>query len=153
MNKNNLKTIKRSNKLMQALNLPTVMNVNPRSIYNKVEEFHKFVVEEEIDCVFMSESWERPEQPLDKIINLPNHTVISNPHQRKGIGGRPALIINNSKFHVKNLTQSLIEIPWGVEATWAIISPKHITSDSSIKRLAVCSLYSKPNSRKKKPPS
>ena len=134
---------------MQALNLPTVMNVNPRSIYNKVEEFHKFVVEEEIDCVFMSESWERPEQPLDKIINLPNHTVISNPHQRKGIGGRPALIINNSKFHVKNLTQSLIEIPWGVEATWAIISPKHITSDSSIKRLAVCSLYSKPNSRKK----
>ena len=93
---------------MQALNLPTVMNVNPRSIYNKAKEFHKFVTEEEIDCVFMSESWERPEKPLNDIINLPNHVIISNPHQRKGIGGRPALIINNNKYHVRNLTQSLI---------------------------------------------
>ena len=148
-NKSNLKNIKRSNKLLQALDLPTVMNVNPRSIYNKVKEFHNFVIEEDIDCVFMSESWERPNQPLDNIIHLPNHTVISNPHQRKGVGGRPALIINNKKFHVKNLTQSLIDIPWGVEATWALISPRNITSNSKIKRIAVCSVYSKPDSRKK----
>ena len=97
----------------------------------------------------MSESWERPEQPLDEIIKLPNHTVISNPYQRKGVGGRPALMINNSKYHVRNLTQSLIDIPWGVEATWALISPKNVTSNSSIKRIAVCSLYSKPETRKK----
>ena len=58
--KTNLKTIKRSNKIMQALNLPTIMNVNPRSIYNKAAEFHHFVDEELIDCVFMSESWEQP---------------------------------------------------------------------------------------------
>ena len=148
-NKNNLKTIKRSNKLVQALNLPTVMNVNPRSVYNKVNEFHAFVEEEQIDCVFMSESWERPELPLEQIIHLPDHVVISNPHQRKGIGGRPALIINTKKYHVKNLTQNLIEIPWGVEATWAIITPKNITSDSTIKKIAVCSVYSKPDSRKK----
>ena len=117
-NRKNITIIKPSNKkLVQALNLPTVMNVNPRSIYNKKNEFHTFVEEEEIDCVFMSESWERPDMPLDQIINLPNHVVISNPHQRKGVGGRPALIINQSKYHVRNLTQSLIEIPWGVEAT------------------------------------
>ena len=125
------------------------MNVNQRSIYNKVEEFNAFVEEEEIDCVFMSESWERPEKPLDQIINLPDHIVISNPHQRKGVGGRPALIINKSKYNVRNLTQSLIEIPWGVEATWAILSPKNISSDSTIQKIAVCSLYSKPDSRKK----
>ena len=146
---NNFKNIKRSNKLLQALNLPTIMNVNPRSIYNKTEEFHTFVEEHSIDCVFMSESWERPDEPLEKIINLPNHTVISNPHQRKGVGGRPALIINNNKYHVRNLTQSLIDIPWGVEATWAIISPKDVTNDSSIQKIAVCSVYSKPNSKKK----
>ena len=134
---------------MQALDLPTVMNVNPCSIYNKAQEFHKFVDEEAIDCIFMSESWERPEKPLSEIINLPNHTVISNPHQRDGVGGRPALIINNSKYHVRNLTQSLIDIPWGVEATWALISPKNVTSDSKIKRIAMCSVYSKPDSRKK----
>ena len=42
--KRNLKTVKRSNKLIQALNLPSVMNVNPRSIYNKAKEFHNFVM-------------------------------------------------------------------------------------------------------------
>ena len=145
----NIKNIKRSNKLLQALNLPTIMNVNPRSIYNKKEEFHTFVEEYSIDCVFMSESWERPDEPLEQIINLPNHTVISNPHQRKGVGGRPALIINHNKYHVRNITQSLVDIPWGVEATWAIISPKNITNDSSIQKIAVCSVYSKPNSKKK----
>ena len=119
------------------------MNVNPRSIYNKKEEFHTFVEEYSIDCVFMSESWERPDEPLEQIINLPNHTVISNPHQRKGVGGRPALIINHNKYHVRNITQSLVDIPWGVEATWAIISPKNITNDSSIQKIAVCSFYSK----------
>ena len=75
--------------------------------------------------------------PLDQILDLPNHVVNSNPHQRKGVGGRPALIINKEKYHVRNLTQSLIEIPWGVEATWAIISPKNLTSDSIIKKIAV----------------
>ena len=82
------------------------MNINPRSVYNKILEFHTFVKEEEIDCIFMSESWERPNQPIESIMNLPNFKIISNPHQRKGIGGRPALIINSSKYHVKNLTQS-----------------------------------------------
>ena len=125
------------------------MNVNPRSIYNKKDEFHAFVEEHSIDCVFMSESWERPDEPLEDIINLPNHTVISNPHQRRGVGGRPALIINNEKYHVRNITQSLIDIPWGVEATWAIMSPKTVTNDSTIQKIAVCSLYSKPNSKKK----
>ena len=141
--------INRSNKLVKALNLPTVMNVNPRSIYNKVDEFHAFVEEEEIDCVFMSESWERPGNSLEEIINLPNHMVISNPHQRKGMGRRPALIINKQKYHVKNLTNTLIDIPWGVEATWGLITPKDLANDSTIKRIAVCSLYCKPDSRKK----
>ena len=108
------------------------MNVNPRSIYNKVEDFHTLVEIEEIDCIFMSESWERPNQPLEDIINLPNHTVISNPHQRNGQGGRPALIINHKKYNIKNITQTLIHIPWGTESVWAILTPKKIDKDSKI---------------------
>ena len=47
------------------------------------------------------------------------------------------------------MTQSLIEIPWGVEATWALITPKNLTNNSMIKHIAVCSFYSKPRSRSK----
>ena len=52
----NLKIIKRNNKVTQALNLPTICNVNPRSIYNKRKEFETLVEKEELDLIFMSES-------------------------------------------------------------------------------------------------
>ena len=94
--KNNI-TIKRSNKLLQALNLPVVLNVNPRSVYNKISEFHTLVTEHQIDLICMSESWERANLTLNQIIQLEDHCVISNVHQQRGIGGRTAIIVNNKK--------------------------------------------------------
>ena len=145
----NLKTIKRSNKALQALDLPTVINLNPRSVYNKIDEFHTLVSELEVDLVFMSESWERESLTLDQLIDLENYKVISNVYQRTGMGGRPALIINEKKFCVQNLTNTLVSIPYGVEITWAVLTPKQISSTSVIKKIVVASIYSKPKSRKK----
>ena len=149
-------TVQRSNKIVQALNLPKVLNLNPRSIYNKVEEFCTFVVEEEIDLVCMSESHERwyltqnnSKQTLTDIIQIDDHIVISNPSQRTGKGGRPAIIVDNKKYIVHNLTQSEIIIPWGVEIVWAVLTPLKTTLDSNIQKIIVGSLYCKPNSRKK----
>ena len=61
----NLVVVKRSNKIFQAIDLPNVLNLNPRSIYNKINEFVTFVKEEEIDLVCMSESWERENLTLE----------------------------------------------------------------------------------------
>ena len=134
---------------MQALDLPIVVNLNPRSIYNKIDEFHALVEEEEVDITFMSESWERENKTLHEIVNLDDNIVISNVHQRRGIGGRPALIVSTKKYKVENLTNSVITIPWGVEAVWALITPKNVTNDSKIKKIVIGAIYSKPNSRKK----
>ena len=106
-----------NNKYFQALSLPILCNMNPRSVYNKSEEFHTFVNEEEVDLLFMSESWERENWTLDQIIKLEDHVVISNVFQRKGMGGRPAIIANKRKYEVQDLTNNLIQIPWGVEAS------------------------------------
>ena len=57
-----LQTFKRSNNVVEALSLPTFGNMKPRSVYNKVHEFHEFVVNEDVDIIFMSESWEREEK-------------------------------------------------------------------------------------------
>ena len=136
-------------KIKEALMLPTCMNLNPRSVYNKSMELVTFIKEEQVHCVFISESWERPEFDLSKLLDIEDFTVISNPHQRQGQGGRPALIINTKYYNVRNLTNSLISIPWGCEATWALMSPKKVQKSSKIQNIAVCSLYSKPNSRNK----
>ena len=39
----NIKVIKRSNKVVQALILPKIMNVNPRSAMNKIQELKNFI--------------------------------------------------------------------------------------------------------------
>ena len=135
--------------MVQALNLPVICNLNPRSIYNKVDEFSTFVEQESVDLLFMSESWERDNLTLDKIIKLENHTIISNVSQRSGTGGRPAIFVNNKKFEVLNITNTLVQIPWGVEAVWCVLTPKNISNDSKIQKIACCSVYSKPNSKKK----
>ena len=87
-------TVKRSNNQLEALSLPTMMNINPRSIYNKSDEFHTLVTELEVDLITMSESWERESLPLDQLIKLDNYQVISNVHQRTGKGDRPTIIAN-----------------------------------------------------------
>ena len=51
-------------------------------------------------------------------------SVMSNLFQRKGKGGRPAIIANSKNFTVENLTQTVIPIPWGVEAVWAVLTPR-----------------------------
>ena len=61
--------------------------MNPRSVYNKVHEFHEFVVNEDVDIVFMSESWERENKTLNELISLEGYQVVSNVHQRRGQWG------------------------------------------------------------------
>ena len=141
--------IKRNNNVVQALNLPVICNLNPRSVYNKVEELSTFVNQESVDLLLLSESWERDNLTLDKVIHLEDHTIISNVSQRTGIGGRPAIFVNNKKFEVQNITNTLVQIPWVVKAVWCVLTPKNVSNDSKIQKIACCALYSKPNSKKK----
>ena len=83
--------------------MPKITNINPRSIYGKVSEFKTFIEQQEIDLVFMSETWERENLTLEKLLKLENYQVISNVSQRKERGGRPALIVKKDRFTVQNL--------------------------------------------------
>ena len=59
------------------------------------------------------------------------------------------LIVNNEKYEIQDITNTLVQIPWGVEVTWAILTPKNVTNESKIKNIALGLIYSKPNSKKK----
>ena len=118
-------------------------------MYNKIDEFNALVKEEEVDLLFMSESWEREYLTLNQIIKLEDHTVISNVSQRKGKGGRPAIIVNHTKYQVQNITNTIVQIPWGVEAVWCVLTPHNVSHDSKVQKIACCAIYSKPNSNRK----
>ena len=132
------------------MKLPSVLNINPRSVYNKIDNLKTYIIENEIELTCISESWERPEYPLDKLFDLDDdYIVISNVHQRKNHGGRPAIIVKKEKFQVENITNTIVNIPWGVEVAWCLLTPKNTSNNSMIKKIAVASIYSKPNSHKK----
>ena len=145
----NMLVVKRSKNIVQALNLPKIINLNPRSAMNKLDELKAFIEEEEIDCAFISESHDRENKRLEDHLNIENYSVISNIYQRREKGGRPALVINNSKFIVQDLTNTVVQLPWGVEVTWALITPKTVTNDSIIQNIVLGCIYCKPNSKKK----
>ena len=136
-------------KIVEAINLPKVLNMNPRSIYNIKEELSVFIKEETVDVICVSESWEREGETLEKVIKLDDYKVISNVYQRKEKGGRPAIIANASKYEIENLTNTVIKIPWGVEIVWAVLTPKNVTRNSEVKKIVVAAVYCKPRSRKK----
>ena len=116
-----------------------------RSLYNKVNEFKTFLKGQDIDLALISETWERQNQPLDSIIKIDNFKFVSNPHQRSSStsGVRPAIFVNTSKFNVDSINQC------GHTMGCGVISPKNVTNSSVVKRIAVCSFYSKPDSRQK----
>ena len=100
--------------------------------------------------LFISESHDRENKRLEEHFDLENFKVISNIYQRQEKGGRPALIVNTEKYNVQDITNTLVQLPWGVEVTWAILTPKNVSSDSTIQNIVLGSVYSKPNSKKKK---
>ena len=97
----NFKIITRSNKLVEALFLPSIINCNPQSLYNKVEEFKTLVNQMEIDLSFLSEKWEREELSVSTVLGeMEGFTVVSNVHQCRSKGGWPAIIVNNKNYSV-----------------------------------------------------
>ena len=97
----------------------------------------------------MSETFEREEKTLEKLINIEDFEVISNVYQRKGKGGRPAVIVSKKHFNIENLTNTLVNIPWGVEIVWVALTPKYVNNASKVQKIIVGSIYSKPKSKKK----
>ena len=143
-------TVKRNNLVLQSINLPVIMNINPRSIYSKSEEFSLLLDQYSADIVCMSESWERENLTLDQLLQLDNYEIISNVKQRDFKGGKPAILVNTQKFIVKRICPDPITVPVDVEAVWCLVTPRGNTSNK-FKYIAVCSLYYRgPKSTKKK---
>ena len=134
-------TIKRSNKVLEATNLPVIMLLNPRSIYNKCDEFWTMMDQLSVDVCAISESWDRDTLPLEDLLKNEGYRIIKNVVQRNKKGGKPALVIKEEKFHIKQLCPDVITVPVGLEAVWALVTPKNITPSSKVKHIAVASMY------------
>ena len=129
-----------SKKVFSATQLPVVVNLNPRSVYNKKKEFIDMMEQLDVDICCMSESWDRQKNGLENAIKMEGYQIVKNVLQRTGKGGKPALIIKKEKYFIKELSPGVITVPPTVEASWALLTPK-IQVSPEIKHIAVASVY------------
>ena len=129
-----------SKKVFTASQLPVIVNLNPRSVYNKKKEFKDMMKQLDVDICCMSESWDRQNKGLEKVIQMDGYHIVKNVLQRTGKGGKPALIIKKEKYYIKELSPSVITVPPTVEASWALLTPK-IQVNPDVKHIAVASVY------------
>ena len=71
------KTLRRNNVVLQAMELPVVMNLNPRSIYNKTDDFKLLLEQYQGDVICISESWEPDSFSLEQLLQLDGFRIIS----------------------------------------------------------------------------
>ena len=111
------------------------------NLVHHTEEFKTMM--DQLDCslCFMSESWDRDSLGLESVIHMDGFKIIKNVLQRKGKGGKPALIIKERDYFIKELCPDIITVPPGVEAVWALLTPKAGGSKANIRHIAVCSYY------------
>ena len=132
------------------MELPVVININPRSLYNKTDEFRVLLDEYSADLITVSESWNRDNFPLEDLLQLDRHRIITNVKQWEFRGGKPAIIVNEDKYYMKPLCPDPLTVPIGVECVWALLTPKHTSPQSRIKYIAVAAIYYRgPKSTKK----
>ena len=144
------RVIRRENKCIQALSLPTILSYNMRSIWGKLSSFAEDIHERDCQISFLCEVWEKSENrkhqmKIEEMLEMSNISYISTPRPGARRGGGAAIAFNPSKFSVVKLN---ITIPTPLEIVWALMRP--IEPTGGIQKVILCSFYSPPNSKKNK---
>ena len=141
----NLIRIKRDDKLIEASRMPVVVNLNPRSLYNKLDEFRTLIEQSEAGVCCISETWDRTHTnngtTITDLLPIDGYCWIKNVVQRKRRGGKPAILASTEHFHVTALSPDIITVPIDVEAAWALLTPKYRSGKSRFNHIAVASVY------------
>ena len=143
-------TIRRDNRLLEAMSLPILSAYNMRSIWSKLDGLALDMEERDCDLAILSEVWEKKENikhqnRIEELFEMKNTKYFSTARPGAKRGGGAAIAFRGNKF---NLSKLNIAIPKPLEVVWGILRPNDIIG--GISKIIICSFYSPPASRKKK---
>ena len=141
----------KTDKIVTALNLPSVAAYNCRSLFPKVRSLKIDLIERDIQLAFLVEIWEQTQRKehkfeIEKMLELNGLQYISSPRppNRKGVSyGGAAIVVNLEKFSVEKLK---IFTPKNLEVVWGLLKPKN--PSAKIKKIIACSFYSPPSMKR-----
>ena len=137
---------KAQDKITSASCMPIVATYNCRSIFPKLGNLKKDILERNIQAAFCCEIWEKREKKqhqleIEKMLEIDGLKYISTPRP-SGWGGA-AIIVNQEFFTLEKLN---INIPEKLEMIWGLMKLK--SEIARYKKIVVCSFYSPPRSRR-----
>ena len=138
-----------SGRMVLPASLPLVMLTNARSVYNKIDNFKKWLNEIFPDCALIAESWEYESrrEDLQSLLSNTPYKVFSYRRPRGQTGGCCAIVYNTSKFVVEQL---FMQTENGIESVWALMTPRNLDHTlQHVKRVCVSAIYIAPRSRMK----
>ena len=141
-------TIRRDNRALTALSLPSIFVTNHRSLFPKFYNFLDEMLEVNMQLGLHSEIWEDKENShhqhkIEEAFELHGINYISNPRKKRK-GGGAAITLIESDFLLARLD---VTVPDELEVVWGLVKPK--TPSPKFKSIVVCAFYSPPNSRTK----
>ena len=147
---NNNVTIRRDNKVVKALSLPTVWSANHRSIWPRLANTIDELIELEAHVAFHCEHWQNSDNKnkqyqLKKAYELKGVSYISTPRSDRTGGGAAITLLSESPF---TLTQLFPANPQKLEVCRGLLKLKNVTGE--LRSILLCSFYNLPNSRKQR---
>ena len=146
---NNNITIKRDNRYLEALSLPTFSLYNMRSVWSKLSSLAEDMSERATDFSMQSEVWEKKENlkhknKIEEVLEMKDMSYFSTARPGSKRGGGAAITTKSDRFYTSKLN---IQIPQPLEVVWGLLRPK--IQIGKVRKIVLCSFYCPPNSRKK----
>ena len=142
-------TIRRDNRLVEALSVPRVTLYNARSVWSKWNNLAEDILMRQTDLCILTEVWQKQEskkhqKAIETMLERNGIKYVSTPRPGARRGGGTALACSSEKF---SLTKLNVPIPRPLEACFALLKPKNPTG--KLNTFICGSFYSPPKSRTK----
>ena len=125
--------------------IPLGIVTNSRSLKMKMDSLRTMIRQIGPDFMNICETFEATRFNLENSLKMEHYKVISYRRPPPRVGGGAAIFYTEKNFFVENAEISVVE---GVEACWAIFTPK-TKEIPSVKRICIGSIYIAPRSKYK----
>ena len=142
-------TIRRDNKILQAVTLPRISCYNMRSLWSKLDNLGEDIYDRNTSISFLTAIWQKSENKkhqfkIEELFEMKGLKYISTPRPGARRGGGAAIVVNTEKFSISKLN---ISHPNCLEIVWGLLKPHEVTG--KINKIIVCCFYCPPKSTRK----
>ena len=84
---------------------------------------------------------DKKEEKVEKVLKIYDIKIIKNVYRRDRRGGKPIILVDESKYFITELSPNVSTLPIILEVTWVLITAKIKVVNSKIRHIVIVCLY------------